>query len=256
VEILRTMRSRESVALRFQFEPGDNLANALDYALSTKLSFEYVEPDDEDSYIVAMANGFQYGPNMLASPLFIPGSEEPALAERLRLEDVGGIIIERADMATGEPASFAAVTERADFHQASLGGRIVGVMLDEGCVGAYDRVHPNAAAIHRLAARAYGISPDDLAYGHAFADREPQEATTGKLGSLALSAGLAMPWLLDGLSELREPGSGHWGQDLLADALLAGGYVAYRAVKWHQERRAADADDLYQKMLDQVTRQA
>jgi hypothetical protein len=257
VEILRAMQGpAESVALRMEFEPDDDLVDAMGGALSSRLAFSYVDSEGGVPYVAAVMNGFQFGPNTVSMPFFIPGMEEPVLMEKIPLADTEALIV-RHDVADGAgPGEFGVMTDPERYPEVRSGARIVGLVLKGGevCVAAYHRAHPDAAVVHGLAAKAAGVNPQDLPYSSGIELAAPSgSAVSRKAGYIALGAGMAMPWALDAVAELTGAGQARWEQDALADLMIAAGFVLYKAARRSLGTRQEQADANYQVLLDQIT---
>jgi len=260
VEIMRQMQGRaESIALRLEFEPDDDPMDVLDNALSSKLAFSYLSPVDEEPYIAVIANGFQFGPNTISQPLFIPGVEEPALMKKIPLAEVEALIVSDIDPKTAERNGFRLLKDPGQYEPLGIGTQITGVLLDGGntLVAAYDPAHPNALVIKGLVSKAYGADRRSPAYssGIEVAGSEEAPLISRGLGRAAIGAGLVMPWALDALTELTEAGRARWDQDLIADGVILAGYALYKGARQRLQRKAARSDESYQQLLDQITGQ-
>ncbi len=256
VEIVRAMQApSESVALRMEFESDDDVVQAIDDALSSKLSLSYIEGSEEPPYIAVVANGFQYGPNTMSLPLFIPGMEEPRLMTKVPLSDVEALIAREIDPETGEYGSFGLIADPSLFATMPQEARIVGLALKDGrCVAAYDPAHPNAGVVRSLAAKASGLDPESMAYSYGLEATEPPKGFFMRnAGRIALGAGLAGPWAFDAITELADAGPTHPDQDVVVNVLTVAGYAVIKLWQRSLVRREERNEASYQLLLDQMT---
>lgn len=256
VEIVRAMQGpSESVALRMEFEPDDDIVDTIDSALGSKLSFSYVNSiEEEQPYVAVVASGFQYGPNTMSVPFFIPGMEEPRLMKKIPLSDVDSLVVSQTDPETGEHGSFGLMTDPRLFEAAPEGARIAGLTLNDGsCVAAYDPAHPNAEVIRGLAAKNLGAKPEDTIYRYGLEAGQPRQGFFMRnAGRIALGAGLAGPWVFDAITELADAGPTHPDQDVIVNVLTVAGYAGIRLWQRSLARNEERNEATYQLLLDQM----
>jgi hypothetical protein len=236
VEVMRTTQgSTRTPAVRLEFDQEDNLVEAVDIALGSKLVFQYVndESQKQNSYIAIVPSGIQFAPNMLSLPIFIPGMEEPELIMKVPIDQVDALIVANQEPESGQVKTFSLIAEPQaylDDPETSLNSKVVGVLMDEGCYGAYDKAHPNSQVIREMAALWSSVEPEMLKYEFEMklADAPTSESNFGKIAV----AGAALPWLFDVVTLA---GSGessiHWQTDAGMDVVILAGVGILAAAK-------------------------
>ncbi len=252
VEIMRSMAGpSEPVSIRMEFEPGDNLEDALSFSLGSKLSFAYIKAENGGPYFAVVPNGLQYGPNALSLPIFVPGMEEPDLIKKVPLAEVEALVATESDETTGRVESLRlmnpATYEETEFV------KIAGLVLPEVCVGAFDQAHPSSKVIRELVRLWRGPLAKSLPYSFGLEAREePTISNKRKIGAVAL-AGMLSTWIPDAINATQGNSSIKWQLDLAINGLIAGGAaLVYRLNKRLKKQNTA-ADQTYQNLLDQIT---
>lgn len=264
VQIMRGWRNDlEPVGIRLEFEPGENLEDAVSYQMSSKYIFTPTMDDDGKKLVAVMPGGLQFGPNAISVPIFVPGLSEPPATSFVDVDRIDAFVVrDRVDEQTNtrrislikDVDGFLGQDDTAEDRP-----DIIGLVVNNNLISAYNSKHPSAVDIDELVGQEMQIKSGELTHADIVASGQLPEP--GRLVRIFKKWSVPIialsPWATDAL--IKTINSHHeieYGPNAIVSAgvLVVGGLAkAAHLIRKRGDKAVHEFDLALQNHLDNKT---